>query len=112
MVRGIFQRAAVTIVLVASLLAPYGRCQAPLGAAGHDCCAHQNANAASAKANCCYVRSELPAVVVEHAALNPAPLAIAGELVPAFEPASTFGSSAAISVPQHSPPPGAVALRI
>src|SRR5438045_9683960 len=65
MVHGILHRAGVAVVLIATLLVPYGRCQSPSRAAAHECCKNNSVPAASVKASCCTVRSELPAIVVE-----------------------------------------------
>jgi hypothetical protein len=107
-----FQRAAVVIMLIASLLAPYGRCQSPGRTISHECCVQDAAPKTSVTANCCIVRSQLPAVVGERRALGPAVMPIAAECVPSREPAILFHANAAIPAAHHSPPPGASVLRI
>jgi hypothetical protein len=111
MVQGMFHRAAVAIVLMATLLLPYGKCQSPSRGTAHDCCRH-SAPPPSVKASCCTVRSEVPAIVVERAVANPT----AADLQPEFTPApgrlALFDSATAPALPQHSPPPGKSILRI
>jgi hypothetical protein len=110
--QGIFQRAGVVIVLIASLLAPYGTCQSPGPTKSHECCEQDAAPKASVTANCCIVRSQLPAVVGERPALGPTAMPAAAEFVPPREAAILIHTDAATPAAQHSPPPGASVLRI
>ena len=110
--QSIVQRVAVVIVLVASLLAPYARCQSPSRTFRHECCLQDAAPKTSVTANCCIVRPQLPAVVGEHPALGPTAMPAAAGLVPAREPAIHFHTNAAAPSVQVSPPPGAFILRI
>jgi hypothetical protein len=107
-----FHRVAVAIVLMATLLLPYGRCQSPSRAAAHDCCKYQSAPAASVGANCCTVRSELPAIVVERAVVDPHAVTIQSPAVPANDSAAICLTPVAPALSQHSPPPGKSILRI
>jgi hypothetical protein len=111
MAQGVLHRAGVAIVLVATLLLPYGRCQAPARAASHDCCVH-SAPMATAGTNCCIVRSQLPAIVVERAAPVSQRLVSAVFVVPPAEPAMRFETTAEAAVAHHPSPPGASVLRI
>ena len=112
MVQGILHRAGVAIVLIAVLLLPYGRCQSPSRAGAHECCTHHSAPAASVKSSCCTVRSELPAVPVEQAVVNPGVAIMAAEFVPAAVPAVARQSAAVVAPPRHWSPPGKSVLRI
>src|SRR3954470_1754531 len=112
MVMGIIHRAGVAVVLLATLLVPYARCQSPSRAAAHECCHQHSAPAASAKANCCTVRSELPAIIVERAVVSSAAVDLPAAFVPAALPAITFEAIATISFAPHAPPPGKSVLRI
>jgi hypothetical protein len=112
MAPGVLHRAGVAIVLMATLLLPYGRCQSPRRAAAHDCCAHDAAPVASVKANCCTVRSELPAIVWESAAGNPNPLAMPAWFGPSATPDLPFETRVAATAPDHSPPRAQAVLRI
>ena len=112
MVQGMLHRAGVAIVLIATLLAPYGRCQSPSRAAAHDCCGHHSAPVASLKANCCTVRSELPAIVVEPGVLSPIAAHVSAAFVPAVAPAIALEATAIAAVAHPSSPPGKFVLRI
>jgi len=105
-------RAGVAIVLIATLLLPYGKCQPPSRITAHDCCAHHSAPVASVKANCCTVRSELPAIVVERAIGKAAPATMATSLAVAAQPAIRFEATVPAVLSHHSPPPGKSILRI
>lgn len=112
MAQGMLHRAGVAIVLIATLLVPYGRCQSPAGAAGHDCCAHSTAPMSAVKANCCTVRTQPPAIPVERAALSPHDLAATAFFGACGEAAIKFPVAPKTPAPHHSPPPGASILRI
>lgn len=112
MAKGLFRRASAAIVLIVMLMLPFGTCQAPRHAAGHDCCVRHSAPVASLKANCCTVRSELPAIVVEQAVPNPDSLSTVVWFQPAADPAVNLELAASPSVARYSPPPGKSILRI
>ncbi len=112
LMQGIFQRAGVVVLLVASLLAPYGRCQSPGRTTSHACCLQDSAPKVSVTGNCCIVRSQLPAVVGERPALGPTALPATPEFVPLCAPATLGDASFANPLAQTSPPPGASVLRI
>ena len=61
--KGVFQRAAVAIVLMGSLLAPFGTCLQPAHKALHGCCAPASESGKTAQTNCCTASAPLPAVV-------------------------------------------------
>jgi hypothetical protein len=112
MVKGMLHRAGVAIVLIATLLVPYGRCQSPSRTGTHECCNQHSAPAASAKASCCTLRSELPAIVVERAVLSPIAVHVSAASVPAVAPVIMFGAAAIAAVALPSSPPGKSVLRI
>src|SRR5215831_16303688 len=96
MAPGVLHRAGIAIVLIATLLLPYGRCQSPGRVTAHDCCAHHSAPVAAIKANCCTVRSQLPAMVPDRAAANPDLVTAHATFVPA--------AAASIALPAASVP--------
>jgi hypothetical protein len=112
MTQGVLHRASVAVVLILTLLLPFGRCQSPTGAARHDCCVHPSAPAASVKASCCTVRSELPAIVEQRAVVNPNPPAVLSSFLLATGPAAQFEASATTAAAHHASPPGKSILRI
>jgi len=104
-------RAGVAVLLIATLLLPYGRCQSPGPAAGHDCCAHPSAPMAAVQASCCTIRGQLPAIVGHRAALGAPPLAAVAFVV-TTEPMFQAKACPLTPAAHHSPPPGASILRI
>ncbi len=82
LMHGLFQRAGVVVLLIASLLAPYGRCQSPGRTTSHACCVQDSTPKASITGNCCIVRSQLPAVIGESHALGLTVLPASPEFVP------------------------------
>jgi hypothetical protein len=111
MAQGVLHRAGVAIVLMATLLLPYGRCQAPVRAASHECCAH-SAPMATVGTNCCIVRTQLPAIVIQRAAPVSQRLVSAVFVVPPAEPVMRFEATADAAVAHRPSPPGASVLRI
>jgi hypothetical protein len=112
LMQGIFQRAGVLVLLIASLLAPYGRCQSPGRTTSHTCCVQDSTPKASVTGNCCIVRSQLPAVLEERPALGLTAVPATPEFVPLPGPVTLLDASIANPVTQTSPPPGASVLRI
>src|ERR1035437_1493025 len=112
MLRKNFQRAAVAIVLMVTLLAPLGICRQPDPAAKHRCCAMAADHTPSARTDCCVVPAPVPAVENKRVLPNTSPLQIESEMAALVEPASLLDVAAAIIVGPHSPPPGASVLRI
>ena len=112
MAQGMFGRACVAIVIIATLLLPYATCQPAARSAGHDCCAQHAAPAPSLKANCCTIRSEVPAIVVERSVADPASFSTVDSFVLAAEPAVILDSAAPIAVVPTSPPLRKAILRI
>jgi hypothetical protein len=112
MLRKNFQRAAVAIVLMVTLLAPLGICRQPAPAAKHRCCAMASDHDPSVRTDCCVVRTPVAAIASERVLPNTSPLQIESEIAALVEPASLLDVPAAIVVGPHSPPPGASVLRI
>lgn len=112
MLQGVFHRAGVAILLIVTLLLPFATCQPPARAANHDCCAHHSAPAASLKASCCLVHSDLPAIVVERTAVNALDFAQPAPNVLSLTPAMPVDTREATIIALYSPPPGKSILRI
>jgi hypothetical protein len=112
MLNGIFQRAAMAILLVGALLAPSGICLQQTQKAAHDCCAPASKSIPAAQNDCCTAKSTLPAFVAAPSLPAPAPVALPQEFLSAQAPESPSALSALTIVLPHSPPPGAFSLRI
>lgn len=112
MLRGVFQRAAVAIVLMGGLLAPNGICLQPTPHPAHSCCAPAPESTQFAQTECCTARAPLPAVVVAPDVPAPAPMSVAVNFVPVLEFSSRDGFPSAAIIPHLSPPTGAFNLRI
>jgi len=94
MLRSVFQRAAVAIVLIGTLLAPLGTCLQRTHRTAHSCCAPASESNKTARTNCCKVSTPLPAVVVAPNLPGSAPMAAAREFISSDE----FSSPSEISV--------------
>ena len=112
MTQGMFRRACGAIVLMAMLLLPYATCQSPARSVRHDCCAQHAVPADSLKANCCTVRSEVPAIVVESWVPDPVSFSAVDCFALAAEPVVMFASGGPAAVVHSSPPPRKSILRI
>jgi hypothetical protein len=112
MLRGDFQRAAVAIVLMGSLLAPFGTCLQPAQKAAHSCCSHASRSNQSVRTNCCTASAPLPAVVVAATLPGSAPMTVAREFISLDEFSSRSEFPRFAVIPPHSPPMGAFILRI
>lgn len=108
---GFFQRAAVVLFLMGTLLAPFGTCLQPAQAA-HRCCQHARQKGNTAKQDCCIVRSETPANLVAPATDNPAPILVGRAFFAASEISAPRDVPAAVLVPTHAPPGRTSILRI
>ena len=64
MLHGVFQRAAVAILLIGALVAPAQICLQHAHKARHACCVSMSEPGATIHSDCCAVRPTLPAVVV------------------------------------------------
>jgi hypothetical protein len=112
MLRGVFQRAAVAIVLMGGLLAPNGVCLQRTHQAAHSCCAPAPESGKTAQPDCCIARAPLPAVVVAPNLSGPVSMSVTREFVLATELSSPGDFPAAAVIPPLSPPTGAFNLRI
>jgi len=109
---GFFQRAAVAILLMGALLAPFGVCLQPAQRTAHSCCSHASQPGNSARQNCCIVREQPPASVATPASTGTAPVILARAFFAASEISSPREVPAPAIVPPHSPPLRASILRI
>ncbi len=109
---GIFQRASLAIVLIGTMLMPFGTCLTVQHKTEHSCCAPAPDAGKSVQRNCCVVRDQLPAVVVATALPNTAAVAATPAADPHDVPIAPSESLIAVFIPPLSPPPGAFNLRI
>ena len=112
MLRGVFQRAAVAIVLMGALIAPAGSCLAQPHRSGHSCCPHTSVPSKALQNDCCTVRTPLPAVVVAANLPGSASMTVAREFISSNLLSSPREFPAAAVIPPQSPPTGAFNLRI
>jgi hypothetical protein len=108
---GFFQRAAVVLFLMGTLLAPFGMCLQPAQAA-HRCCQHARQKGNTAKQDCCIVRSETPANLVAPASDGSTPMVVERAFFAADEISAPREVPAAVLVPPHAPPGRTSILRI
>jgi hypothetical protein len=109
---GFFQRAAVAIVLMGALLAPFGTCLQRTQHTAHSCCSHASQAGKTAKPDCCTVSNQSPVAMVAPAFAGSAPMVISRVFLSASELSSPREVPAAAIIPQHSPPGRASILRI
>lgn len=112
MLIGVYQRAAVAIVLMGTMLAPIGICLQPTHKAAHSCCSHPSKSNQSVRTNCCTASAPLPAVVVTPKLSGVAPMTVARAFVSLNEPVSLSEFPVLSVIPPQSPPTGAFILRI
>ena len=112
MLKGYFQPAAMAILLMGLMMAPLGICLQPTQKSAHSCCPEQSETHGSLQTNCCIVRTQLPATLVDPI------LTCASHPPAAFEsvsleamPVPRLNRVARLTLPL-SPPPGAFILRI
>jgi hypothetical protein len=110
MLRGTFQRAAVTICLMVGLLAPFGICRQMTRVAEHGCCASEPT--ASVVPDCCVARPVLPAVVNERILPNATLYTGVLRAMSLAEIASSYEAAPMTVVGRSTSPPGASVLRI
>jgi hypothetical protein len=109
---GFPQRAAVAIVLMGALLAPFGVCLQRTQHTAHSCCAHASQTGRIAKPDCCTLREQSPTVPVAPASAGSAPMILVRAFFSTSELSSPREVLAAFIIPQHSPPGRASILRI
>jgi hypothetical protein len=112
MLRGVFQRAVVAILLMGTMLAPSGMCLQTSHKAAHNCCSRVSSSHPSFRKDCCITSAPLPAVVVAPSLPGSASMPAAREFALLDEIAFSSEFPALSFTPPHSPPPGAFILRI
>lgn len=109
---GVFQRAAVAMVMIVALLAPFGSCLQWQFKAAHSCCARLSEPSKGLQANCCAASAPQPAIVVTPNLPDPSAIAVEQQFVASSE-LTAFGEFTTLAViPPKSPPTGAFILRI
>jgi len=94
------------------MFTPFGTCLPMKHKAAHSCCAPASEMGKTAKAPCCVVRDQQPAVVVLPSLSGSAPMAVAPEVGSKIAVSSPREVSVAVFIPPMSPPTGAFHLRI
>jgi len=112
MLNGVFQRAAMAIILMGALLAPFGTCLYRTHKAAHSCCARAPEASLTAQVNCCTVSATLPAIVIATNLAGSDPMTVARQFVSADELARPIELPKSSASPPLSPPTGAFILRI
>jgi hypothetical protein len=109
---GVFQRLCLTVVLIGTMLMPFGTCLQAKHKTAHSCCAPASETGKTAKANCCVVRDQQPAVIVVPSLPSSAPMAVDPEFISTNVLSSPREVSVVVFIPPLSPPTGAFNLRI
>jgi len=112
MLHGVFQRAAVAILLIGALVAPAQICLQHAHKARHACCVSMSEPGATIHSDCCAVRPTLPAVVVAPAVSGSVTVSGAQEFVSSTGLSSPLEFTVSAVIPPQSPPTGASILRI
>jgi hypothetical protein len=116
MLRGVFQRGAMAILLVGALVMPSGICQPPthnaMGKTAHSCCPAATEPGTSLTTDCCIARATLPALVVAPELPGSAAVAVTREFVASNGISLPGRFSTPAIIPPQSPPTGASILRI
>jgi len=112
MLQDVFQRAAVAILLIGTLVAPAQICLQHAHKTGHACCASMSEPGATIHNDCCAVRPTLPAVVVVPALSGSPTLSAVWDFVSSRELSSSSELTVSAVIPPQSPPTGASILRI
>jgi hypothetical protein len=112
MLQGVFQRAAVAILLIGTLIAPAQICLQHAHKTGHACCISMFQPGATIQNDCCAVRPTPPAVVVAPALSGTPTLSAVQEFVSSKERSSLSALTISAVLPSHSPPRGSSVLRI
>jgi hypothetical protein len=102
----------MAILLIGLMLAPLGVCLQQPHKAAHSCCMNQSESSPSLRADCCVVRSQLPATVATPTLPGAEPLVPMGNFAGLLAKPSTGHRPPAIVNPPLSPPTGAFILRI
>jgi hypothetical protein len=112
MLQGVFQRAAVAILLIGSFLAPSGICLQPMHKAAHSCCVPASDSQKAARTDCCTAHAPLLAVLVSQDVPRSASMTIPWEFAAFDEPSAPSGIAVLAVGPTLSPPTGASILRV
>src|ERR1039458_7246375 len=112
MLYGVFQRAAVAILSMALLIAPFGTCLLRTHKTAHCCCSHASESNQTVRTNCCTASAPLQAVVVTPSLPGSAPMTATREFISLDELSSRSGFPGLAVISPHSPPVGAFNLRI
>jgi len=112
MMRGVNQRTATAIALMAVLLFSIGTFIVPAQSGAHNCCSHQSVPSSSPKQDCCVAAPQIPPVLITIASSQVVSLEAVKVFLPTmFHPVSRDTSNLIVQPPQ-SPPTGTFALRI
>ena len=110
MLRGVFQRVAVAILLIGALVAPAGICLQQAQKSGHDCCARaRNPDRPFRKTAALQGRRFPPLLSSSFLSVS---VIGARDFVDVDEASSLNASPALAVIPPQSPPTGASILRI
>ena len=109
---GVFQRAAVAMVMIVALLAPFGSCVQWTHKAAHSCCAKLSEPSKGLHADCCSASAPQPAVVVTPDLPDPSAIAVEQRFVSSSELTAPGELTFTAVIPPKSPPTGAFILRI
>jgi hypothetical protein len=112
MLKGSFRRAAMAILMMGLMIAPLGICLQPAQKGAHSCCPEQSETHGSVQTNCCIVRTQLPATLVDPilTCVSHPPTMIESMSLEAM-PVAHHDQGARVNLPL-SPPPGSFILRI
>lgn len=102
----------MAIVLMGTMLAPFGTCLPGTLKSAHSCCKPASTPDNSAQTNCCTASTALPAVVVAQIIPAAAPLAVEPGFIFTNEISSAGAVSIPAIIPPQSSPPGGSILRI
>jgi hypothetical protein len=111
MLRAFFQRAAMAILLMAMMVAPFAVCLQQGHKGAHSCCM-QPEGSHSLRTNCCTVRTQLPATLLAPAVTGTSSLSAGQVSVMREATPAPFVQPVLAVTPPLSPPAGAFILRI
>jgi hypothetical protein len=112
MLSGAFQRAAMAILVMGSLLASYGICPLSNQKTEHSCCSHASEPGNSAPMKCCTVSAPLQAIVISPELPNTTPMLVVERILATDQTANSSDFAMAEIIPPLSPHTGAFNLRI
>ena len=112
MLRAVLARATFAVVLIGTLLAPFGTCLTMNQKAAHRCCMPASDSGKAVQPNCCMANAPLPAAVVNPGLPSSTPMAVVQAFIPADELALLREVITTAFLHPQSPPVGAFNLRI